>query len=180
MADAKRDGHQGDVWLQTKMEGCGNALDPGWMADGVRIARGSCKEDTKTVFRSSLRELNVDRVDSTLLHSPPCVAGASWVQGCVGPGDVYPNRCDCKAAEPCRMMRQQWRALEEVYAEGLTRSIGVSNYCQACLQVGVAWLGLAWLGLAWLGLALLGLAWLASLCLAWLGLAWLGLLCCAC
>ena len=32
------------------------------------------------------------------------------------------------------MMQQQWKALEEEYAAGRTRSIGVSNYCAACLE----------------------------------------------
>jgi diketogulonate reductase-like aldo/keto reductase len=129
IADARAAGYNGDVWLQTKMEGCGNSLDA-----ESRIVAGSCYEDTRTVFLASLRELGVDSVDSTLLHSPPCVPGASWVQRCFGPGDVYPDRCDCSATAPCEMMQQQWRALEEMYAAGKTRAIGVSNYCAACLS----------------------------------------------
>lgn len=31
------------------------------------------------------------------------------------------------------MVQQQWRALERAYELKLTRAIGVSNYCAACL-----------------------------------------------
>ena len=121
-----------DVWLQTKMEGCGNSVDP-----RSPILKESCYEDTRSVFSKSLEELGVEKVDLTLLHSPPCVPGAPWNQGCIGhPAQdlVYPRRCDCAAAEPCRMMQQPWKALEDEYAAGRTRSIGVSNYCAACLE----------------------------------------------
>ena len=133
IAAARAAGHvKGDVWLQTKMEGCGNSVDP-----RSPILKASCYEDTKKVFAASLQELGVDKVDLTLLHSPPCVPGATWNQGCIGhPAQdlVYPRRCDCTAEEPCRMMQQQWKALEEAYLAGQTRSIGVSNYCAACLE----------------------------------------------
>ena len=161
IAEAKAAGHTGPVWIQTKMEGCGNSFDA-----QSRIVAGSCYEDTLRVFEASLRELGacvflisehdhllranlprspewlrlspsragVESVDSTLLHSPPCVVGAPWVNQCFGPGDVYPDRADCTADEPCAMIQQQWRALEEAFNSGRTRSIGVSNYCSACLD----------------------------------------------
>ncbi len=31
-------------------------------------------------------------------------------------------------------MQQQWAALERAYAQGQARAIGVSNYCEACVQ----------------------------------------------
>lgn len=120
------------MWLQTKIEGCGNSVDP-----RSKILRDSCYEDTRTVFDATLRELDVDRIDLTLLHAPPCVPGTDWNQGCGGPAPqdaVYPHLCDCSAPEPCEMIQQQWRALEEMYAAGRTRAIGVSNYCSACLD----------------------------------------------
>ena len=126
---ARAQGYSGTPWVQTKMEGCGNSFDA-----GSRIVRGSCYEDTLAVFDKSLRELGVARVDSVLLHAPPCVIGASWNRGCGGPGDVYPDRTDCAAEEPCRMLQEQWRALEQAYLSNRTRAIGVSNYCDACLS----------------------------------------------
>ena len=140
IAAARRMGHTRSVWLQTKIEGCGNSVD-----SRSPVLRGSCHRDTLSVFQASLRELGVSQVDLTLLHSPPCVPGAPWVHGrddgttpgqCIGhPAQdlVYPERMDCTAEEPCRMMQQQWRALEEMYHRNFTLSIGVSNYCSACL-----------------------------------------------
>ena len=132
IADATANGFSGSVWLQTKIEGCGNSVDP-----RSRILRGSCYEDTLAVFDASLDELAASTVDLALLHAPPCVPGADWNQGCGGPEQqdaVYPHLCDCAAAEPCEMIQQQWRALEAMYSAGRTRSIGVSNYCRACLE----------------------------------------------
>ena len=141
IASARNAGHRSSVWLQTKIEGCGNSIDP-----RSPIRRGTCLQDTLDVFHKSLDELGVTKVDLTLLHSPPCVPGAPWVHGrddgstpgqCIGhPAQdlVYPERCDCSAAQPCRMMQQQWQALERVYAANQTRAIGVSNYCRACLE----------------------------------------------
>ena len=57
-------------------------------------------------------------VDLTLIHSPPCVVGAKWNDGCMGNPAmdlVYPRNCDCAAAEPCEMMQQQWLAMEKIY-----------------------------------------------------------------
>ncbi len=60
---------------------------------------------------------------------------ASWVQGCGVPPlpSIYPHRCECSDPVPCKMMQEQWRALEQAYQANLTRAIGVSNYCQRCL-----------------------------------------------
>ena len=156
IAAARAAGHSAPVWLQTKIvrrervkpktrpfraaaarshtrpprvrcraqEGCGNSVDP---RSPVRL--GSCYHDTLAVFEASLRELGVASVDLTLLHSPPCVPGAPWVQECIGhpmADLVYPLRCDCDAAQPCRMMQQQWSALEAAFAANKTRAIGVS------------------------------------------------------
>ena len=129
IAMARAQGYTRTPWIQTKMEGCGNSFD-----DGSRVAQGSCYADTLAVLDKSLRELGVPRVDSTLLHAPPCVVGAAWNNGCFGPGEVYPDRTDCSAAEPCHMIQEQWRALEHAYRTNRTRSIGVSNYCANCLE----------------------------------------------
>jgi len=47
-------------------------------------------------------------------------AAAAPVQGC--------------DASNCELMQQQWAALEQAYAQGQARAIGVSNYCEACVQ----------------------------------------------
>ena len=60
----------------------------------------------------------MNKVDLTLLHSPPCVEDADWVDDCMGnpAADlVYPHLCDCSDEEPCGMLQQQWLALEAVY-----------------------------------------------------------------
>lgn len=55
-------------------------------------------EKTKAAFEKSLKRLNVDYLDLYLIHQPF--------------GDVYGS----------------WRALEELYKEGKTRAIGISNF----------------------------------------------------
>lgn len=55
-------------------------------------------EKTKIAFEKSLKRLNVDYLDLYLIHQPY--------------GDVYGS----------------WRALEELYKEGKTRAIGISNF----------------------------------------------------
>ncbi|KAL1524736.1 hypothetical protein AB1Y20_019619 [Prymnesium parvum] len=148
IAAARAAGWSGRLWLQTKVEGCGASVDP-----RSRILSSNCFNGTYEAVLRNLEELGVERVDLTLLHSPPCVAGAAWVQPAPGwPGGcggnpaadlIYPHRCDCAATEPCAMMREQWRALEAAYAAGLTRAIGVSNYCAACLACLAAGGGMA-------------------------------------
>lgn len=131
VAAARQQGVTGDIWLQTKVEGCGNAVEP---QTPVRL--GLCFNDTLDRVKQNLVELSVEKVDLTLLHSPPCIPNASWVEGC-GAGtlpQIYPNKCNCAADQPCEMMQQQWLALEQIYKQGKSRAIGVSNFCQACLQ----------------------------------------------
>jgi len=55
-------------------------------------------KETKTAFENSLKQLKLDYLDLFLIHQPF--------------GDVY----------------GEWRAMEELYQEGKTRAIGVSNF----------------------------------------------------
>lgn len=129
---SRQDGYQGQLWLQTKIEGCGNSVDP-----RSTIVRGSCHQGTIEVFHKDLKALGVAQIDMALLHAPPCVPGAPWVEWCGGPDQqdkVYPHNMDCTQAEPCEMIQEQWLALESLYKEGKARSIGVSNYCKACIR----------------------------------------------
>lgn len=158
LARARQGGYGLDAtqfWLQTKIEGCGNSVDP-----RSRIVSGACRQGTLDVFSKDLETLGVARLDMALLHAPPCVSGAPWNDECraevakntcfrlflnVAPPTfarcpefdskkVYPLNTDCNDPEPCKMIQEQWRALESVYEKGLARSIGVSNYCTACLR----------------------------------------------
>ena len=110
-----------DIWLQTKIEPCGNSrITP--------LYEGHCYNESIAAFEQNLAQLGVAVVDLTLLHSPPCVPNSSWAAPqCLWPDQpdaVYPKNCNCKAEEPCRMMREQWRALEDMYHQGKTRAIG--------------------------------------------------------
>lgn len=126
IADARKKGLTGDIWITSKVEGCGDASNS-------PIINGNCFNDTLKMFDLNLQQLGV-RPNLTILHSPPCVPSAKWTQGCQGPGPVYPNKCDCGAAAPCKMMQDQWRALEQRYAEAKTHAIGVSNFCSKCID----------------------------------------------
>jgi len=119
-----------DLWLTTKVEGCGNSHT-------IPVRQGHCYNDTLNVVGQNLAQLNVERVDLTLLHSPPCVVNASWADGCGGnPASdlIYPHHCQCSERVPCSMMQEQWKALEAAYSAGRSRAIGVSNFCASCLQ----------------------------------------------
>eukprot|EP00040_Diaphanoeca_grandis_P034868 m.217771 g.217771 ORF g.217771 m.217771 type:complete len:347 (-) comp33245_c0_seq3:2171-3211(-) len=119
------------IWLQTKVEPCGHSII-------TPVREGHCYNDTLNAFQQNLEQLEVETVDLTLIHSPPCVLNASWSDGkCYWPDQpdaVYPQQCNCVAAEPCAMMQEQWRALELMFRQGKTKAIGVSNFCKACLE----------------------------------------------
>jgi predicted oxidoreductase len=52
-------------------------------------------------------------VDLLLLHFPP-------LEGC--------------GSAQCPKIQQQWTALEQLYKANITRAIGVSNFCQQCIE----------------------------------------------
>jgi 2,5-diketo-D-gluconate reductase A len=113
------------LWLQTKVEPCGHSI----------VRHSHCYEDSLVAFNSNLQQLDVDYVDLTLLHAPPCVPNTTWADAkCRWDSAIYPSNCNCRAAEPCAMMQAQWKALEEMVLAGKTRAIGVSNFCPACLE----------------------------------------------
>ena len=57
--------------------------------------------------------LGTGYVDLLLLHFPP-------IDGCAG--------------KSCTKMQEQWAGMEQLYKANLTRAIGVSNYCQECIE----------------------------------------------
>jgi len=59
---------------------------------------------TMKLLEEDLTLLGLDSVDMMLLHSP---------------------------ARSCSAIQEQWRAMEDFYAAGKARAIGVSNYCQS-------------------------------------------------
>ena len=69
---------------------------------------------TKANHEINLKQLGLPWVDLLLIHWTP-------FSGCSS--DV-----DCSA------IRAQWKALEALRSANLTRSIGVSNFCQSCLE----------------------------------------------
>ncbi len=98
-------------WLQTKVEPCGHStITP--------VLEGHCYNGTVGAFQQNLQQLNVSQVDLTLLHAPPCVPNSSWADPmCYWPDQpdaIYPQHANCSAPEPCRMMRAQWKALEDM------------------------------------------------------------------
>jgi len=119
------------LWIETKVEPCGHSII-------TPVRQGHCYNDTLAAFAQNLVQLDTAVVDITLIHSPPCVPNSSWADPqCMWPDQpdaVYPQNCNCKAEVPCAMMREQWAALEAMYAAGKTRAIGVSNFCAACLE----------------------------------------------
>eukprot|EP00041_Stephanoeca_diplocostata_P008766 m.130316 g.130316 ORF g.130316 m.130316 type:complete len:333 (-) comp17466_c0_seq22:137-1135(-) len=98
-----------NIFLQTKVPVC--------TGDNVT----ACAEQTFANVQLDLDALNVSFVDSILLHSPPTGHGSMKGQACA-PGIL----CDLAVA--------QWTTLEHIYEAGKARSIGVSNYCQRCLE----------------------------------------------
>lgn len=118
-------------WIQTKVEPCGHSII-------TPVLPGNCFNGTLAAFHQNLEQLNLEVVDLTLIHAPPCIPNSSWADpACMWPDQpdaIYPQHCNCAASEPCAMMREQWKALELMLKRGKTRAIGVSNFCAECLK----------------------------------------------
>lgn len=94
------------LFIETKVPGCG--LDPA-------VSTKSCYADTKKVLAEDLALLNMSYVDLVILHFPP--RRSMLLRSCYF---------------ACEQVRDQWRAMEEFYAAGRAKAIGVSNYCPSC------------------------------------------------
>lgn len=77
------------------------------------MSRAHCTADTLKAAQQNLDELNVTYVDLLLIHFPP-------VGGC--------------GALNCGLVREQWRALTQIYKANKTRAVGVSNWCISCFE----------------------------------------------
>jgi len=97
--------NRSEIFVTTKVPGCADP-DP-----------TTCLESTKQNHQRNLKQLGLPSVDLLLLHWGP-------ITGCSAD----------PASRQCRMVRQQWEGLQELQAEGLATSIGVSNYCEECLE----------------------------------------------
>jgi 2,5-diketo-D-gluconate reductase A len=84
---------------------------PGCGTQGVGAGK-ACAPDTQKVFKENLQLLQVDYVDLMLIHFPP-------------------TSCSVLV---CKEIQEQWAVFEDMYAQNLTRAIGVSNYCQSCFE----------------------------------------------
>lgn len=94
------------IFLETKVPGCG--------FDTTKT--NNCYNDTKRVLETDLSLLNVSYVDLVIIHMPPEAA-------------MVMRSCHLWV---CSEVAEQWRALEEFYAAGKAKAIGVSNYCPSC------------------------------------------------
>eukprot|EP00591_Stephanopyxis_turris_P003964 CAMPEP_0195507882 /NCGR_PEP_ID=MMETSP0794_2-20130614/1240_1 /TAXON_ID=515487 /ORGANISM="Stephanopyxis turris, Strain CCMP 815" /LENGTH=314 /DNA_ID=CAMNT_0040634707 /DNA_START=85 /DNA_END=1029 /DNA_ORIENTATION=+ len=95
-----------EIFLTSKVPGCGVP------SQGLQPP---CFENTYESALADIVKLGTPYVDLLLLHFPP-------ILGCK------------KGSESCTKIQEQWRALEKLYANNKTRAIGVSNYCQECVE----------------------------------------------
>ena len=58
ISSARRDGYKGDVWVQSKVEGCGNSVD-----SRSPVLRGQCYEHTLARLEDDLRNVGVEWLD---------------------------------------------------------------------------------------------------------------------
>jgi len=89
---------------------------------------------TKLAVEQSLKNFGVEALDCVLIHWPRCDDSISWMN-CeeeennlpdhVKNAGPAPHKFDGNGAPP---WRESWRALEELYAEGKLKTIGVSNF----------------------------------------------------
>jgi len=94
------------IFVETKVPGCG--LDPA-------VSTQNCYLDTHKVLAQDLSLLGLDYVDLVIIHFPPKLS-------------MLLRSCHFI----CAQVRDQWRAMEEFYAAGKAKAIGVSNYCPSC------------------------------------------------
>ncbi len=78
----------------------------------------ACYELTLRELNESLALLGQQYVDLVLLHGPSEPFG-------------YEGAC---GASVCALNQAQWRAYQDFLSAGSARAIGVSNYCQSCLD----------------------------------------------
>jgi len=100
--------------VQTKIPGCANP--------GENRTRNplKCYEDAKANLDFNLEKLDMPYVDSVIIHFPPFPS--------------FVTRACSEWNGSCKMVRDQWKAMEEFYKAGKAKAIGVSNYCPSCFE----------------------------------------------
>ena len=78
----------------------------------------ACYELTMLELNATLTSLSTPHVDLMLLHGPSEPFG-------------YLGGCD---KQVCELNQAQWRAYQDFYLAGGAWAIGVSNFCQSCLE----------------------------------------------
>lgn len=86
-------------------------------AKGKLDTPDACFTQTMKDIEGDLSALNLDYVDLILLHAPST--------------GVHTGACNAAA---CAINKAQWQAYESIYKQGKAKAIGVSNYCQSCLE----------------------------------------------
>jgi len=83
------------------------------------------KEDVLPILKHQLSLLQVDYVDLYLIHSPCAVQKVEGVK--------FPVENALVLGDPVDYL-ETWQAMEEVYKQGLTKSIGLSNFSMKQIQ----------------------------------------------
>jgi diketogulonate reductase-like aldo/keto reductase len=101
--------NRSSVFVTSKVPGCGVPGLPPYY--GVQPP---CFNNTMRAALTDLQQLDTPYLDMLLLHFPPVFG--------------------CHLPDECSKMQQQWEALEDLYNDKKVRAIGVSNYCQNCIE----------------------------------------------
>ena len=103
-----------EIFLASMTSPCVHASPP---ARNVTDA-GACEALTARELESVLTSLNTTYVDLVMLH---------------GPSEPFGYEGACSEAV-CKLNSAQWAAYEKFLRAGKARAVGVSNYCQSCLE----------------------------------------------
>jgi len=102
------------IFVETKVPGCANPQE--------NTTRNplTCYNDTKKNLQRDLDQLGLPYVDLVIIHFPPFPS--------------FVTRSCNTLSGGCKMVKQQWKAMEEFYKAGKAKAIGVSNYCPSCFE----------------------------------------------
>lgn len=102
------------IFVETKVPGCANP------AENTTRDPFTCYADTKKNLDFDLQQLGLPYVDLVIIHFPPFPS--------------FVTRSCNSLSGGCKMVKQQWQAMEEFYKAGKAKAIGVSNYCASCFE----------------------------------------------